>query len=112
MNYAAKGMQETCIVFALPGFFVWVFGQKVKPVQYAKRPAAPAKRRRKPKAKKAVIKRNLRTEKPGVRENRITQKPKAKHAKRSEPDPSPEFILRADRCRAGRDGRTFENDNW
>lgn len=110
MNYASQGMQETCIVFALPGFFVWVFGQKVKPIQYAKRTSAPAKRRRKPKAKNAVAKRDLRTEKPVVRENRTTQKPKAKHAKRSEP--TPEEILRADRYRAGRDGRTFKNDNW
>lgn len=109
MNYAAQGPQETCIVFALPGFFVWVFGQNVKPVQYAKQPSAPAKRRRKPKAKRATIRESRTVQKPCVRENRITQKPKAKPAKRSEP--TPEEILIADRYRAGRDGIKFD-DTW
>jgi len=106
MQYASQGPQETCIVFALPGFFVWVFGKKVKPVTYAKQEKQPAKRRRKAVAKKAVVKKNFTTEKPKKAKVK-TKKPE----RRSEPDPSPEFILQVDRYRAGRDGIKF-NDNW
>jgi len=107
MQYASQGPQETCIVFALPGFFVWVFGKKVKPVQSAKQAKQPAKRRRKAVVKKAVI-----------RESRTTQKPKKAKQKikeperRSESEYSIEDILRIEKYKAERSGIKFDNDNW
>lgn len=107
MQYASQGPQETCIVFALPGFFVWVFGKKVKPVTYAKQEKQPAKRRRKAVAKKAVVKKNFTTEKPKKAKVK-TKKPE----RRSEPEYSIEDILRIEKYKAERSGIKFENDNW
>ena len=84
---------------------MWVFGKKVKPVTYAKQAKQPAKRRRKSVVKKAVAKRDLRTEKPKKAKQKI-KKPERRI------EPTQDEILRADRYRAGRDGIKFENDNW
>jgi hypothetical protein len=96
LNYASQGLQETCLVFALPGFFVWVFGKKVKPVTYTKQAKRSAKRGRNAVPKKAVVKRDLRTEKP--------KKAKAKKAKQIiQVEYSPEDIWRVDEYRVKRD---------